>query len=132
MKILKLRPQIKHNRPGRPKGSPNKPKDETVEHKKKLPKELNELMAKKIEDITDRLTDELEKQSLLIDNDLSWKYLLHLVRLVDINRDIEINIVTKDGATISIRNKPEECVKQSYEDAMESLPVDDRGNITIR
>lgn len=81
-------------------------------------------MAKKIDMVTNSLVDELTKQSLLVDNSLDWKYLLKLVRLIDCNKDLEIEIVTKDGCKINIRNKPEDYKQQSYEDMMESLPVD--------
>ena len=110
--------------PGRPKGSVNRPKETVAMEVKKLPPELQELMAKKIDIVTNSLVDELAKQSLLVDNSLDWKYLLKLIRLVDINRDIEIDITTKDGCKINIRNKPEDYKQQSYEDLMESLPVD--------
>lgn len=117
---------------GRPKGSLNKPKEPVTNEIKKLSPELQELMAKKIAQVTEKLTDELNKQNLLIENSLDYKYLLKLVRLVDCNKDLEINITTKDGANISIRNKPEEVKMDSWEDMLESLPEDDRGNITIR
>lgn len=130
MKLFQKKQPKKH--PGRPKGSLNKPKEPVTSEIKKLSPELQELMAKKIAQVTEKLTDELNKQNLLIENSLDYKYLLKLVRLVDTNRDLEINITTKDGCNISIRNKPEEYKMDSWEDMLESLPEDDRGNITIK
>lgn len=130
MNILK-----KKKRPGRPKGSLNKPKPETLEtivDKKQLSPEMKELLTKKIDLLTDKIAEDLNRQNILVSENLDYKYLLRLIKLVDVNPDIEITITTKDNAVISIRNKPEDYKNESYESLLESLPEDPRGNIFIK
>lgn len=130
MNILK-----KKKRPGRPKGSTNRPKPDTLEtivDKKQLSPEMKELLTKKIDLLTDKIAEDLNRQNILISENLDYKYLLRLIKLVDVNPDIEITITTKDNAVISIRNKPEDYKNESYESLLESLPEDPRGNIFIK
>lgn len=134
MNILKLKKTPKKKR-GRPVGSLNKPKPDTLEtivDKKQLSPEMKELLTKKIDLLTDKIAEDLNRQNILVSENLDYKYLLRLIKLVDVNPDIEITITTKDNAVISIRNKPEDYKNESYESLLESLPEDPRGNIFIK